>query len=66
METCKGQSVKHITISCSKHGNMIIPKFCTQQSSKLQKKKKKKKKNLNRHFVNKMVCTPQHKTLNNA
>ena len=24
MKSCKGQSVKHITISCSKHWNMII------------------------------------------
>ena len=60
MKSCKGQSVKHITISCSKHGNMIIPKFFTQRSPNYTQK------HLNRHFINKMVCTPQHKTLYNT
>ena len=41
MKSCKGQSVKHINISCSKHGNMIIPKFCTQRSPKLHIKTSK-------------------------
>ena len=54
----KTQSVKHITISCSKHGKRIIPKFCTRKNYT--------QKHLNRHFINKMVCTPRHKTLYNA
>ena len=69
-EIMRGQSVKHITISCSKYGKMIIPKFCTWQSPKKKKKKTHThthtQKHLNKHFINKMVCTPQHKTLYNA
>ena len=41
MKSCKGQSVKHITINCSKHGSKIILKFCTRQSPKLHTKTSK-------------------------
>ena len=39
--SCKGQSVKYIIIICSKHGNMIITKFCTQRSPKIHTKTSK-------------------------
>ena len=42
MKTCKGANcVKHITIDCSKHGNMIIPEICTQWSPNLHTKTSK-------------------------
>ena len=38
MKSCKGQSVKHIISSCSKHGNMIIPKWSPKLDTKTSKK----------------------------
>ena len=38
MKSCKGESMNHITISCSKQGNMIIPKISYSMESKITHK----------------------------